>query len=577
MRAVVFACGAFVVACGGGTQPGQDGAVDGSPDAIVDPACAGRTDGEACGGDGRICVGGACVASSCGDGFTDSTRSEECDDGNTTAFDGCEPDCSFSCEADAECDDDNPCTGDDTCDTTTHVCEAGTAPPPGSPCSTSTQPDGVCSAADSSTCIAPGCGNAVVDGSEDCDDGMNGNDNDGCRDDCTFSCVTDEDCSDSDVCTGLERCEASTHACAAGTALTCTASDACHVAGCDTVNGCFESLMDGDGDGHAPMAAGPCGDDCDDANAARYPGAEELCDGIDNNCNVSVDEVAPTWYVDCDGDGYAASTDSSRESCAEPAPSATGCPTASPRWTSRRPTAADDTDCDDRNSARSPGAAEVAGDEVDQSCDGGELCVLDNDDDGFRRPDGATIASGNLSCGDAREARANEPATDCNDSDASIRPGATEIVADNIDQSCDGRETCYVDSDDDGYRLTTTLTSADSDCLDSGEAVAGDATGDCCDSDANARPGTTSYRTTRNACGSFDYNCSGAEEPRYGIARCTNVANCTSLTTGFLGTVACGASGALVQSCAGEFDPELRRWLCYPDDTTTVTATQPCR
>jgi hypothetical protein len=41
-----------------------------------------------------------------------------------------------------------------------------------------------------------------------------------------------------------------------------------------------------------------------------------------------------------------------------------------------------------------------------------------------------------------------------------------------------------------------------------------DKSGDCCDSDTNAHPGQTSYFTTADACGSFDYNCDTHETPK---------------------------------------------------------------
>lgn len=57
----------------------------------------------------------------CGDGFHDP--SEECDDGNTTAGDGCEPDCTFTCTVHSDCaDDGNPCTGSGLCDPSFHTC-----------------------------------------------------------------------------------------------------------------------------------------------------------------------------------------------------------------------------------------------------------------------------------------------------------------------------------------------------------------------------------------------------------------------------------------------------------------------
>ena len=45
-------------------------------------------------------------------------------------------------------------------------------------------------------------------------------------------------------------------------------------------------------------------DDCDDLNASIHPGADEVCDAIDNNCNGSVDEgLILEWYADKDDDG----------------------------------------------------------------------------------------------------------------------------------------------------------------------------------------------------------------------------------------------------------------------------------
>lgn len=49
------------------------------------------------------------------------------------------------------------------------------------------------------------------------------------------------------------------------------------------------SCVDGDRDGYG-TGAGCRGPDCDDTNAAVNPGAIELCDGLDNNCNMMSDE-----------------------------------------------------------------------------------------------------------------------------------------------------------------------------------------------------------------------------------------------------------------------------------------------
>jgi len=56
-----------------------------------------------------------------------------------------------------------------------------------------------------------------------------------------------------------------------------------------------DACTDADSDGWTT-----CDGDCDDANADSYPGAPELCDGLDNDC----DSVVPAGEADADYDGY---------------------------------------------------------------------------------------------------------------------------------------------------------------------------------------------------------------------------------------------------------------------------------
>jgi len=365
----VAALTSFLVACDGDGPSEEDGGAS-TEDGGVPGACAGEVDGTSC-GSGLICIDDECAESSCGDGFVDADAGEECEDGNETAFDGCEPStCTFTCDEDADCNDMAPCNGEETC--TDNVCAAGTPPDDGTTCAIPAGGDGVCRARE---CVDPGCGNGVVDGTEQCDDG-NEMDGDGCDVDCTFSCETNADCDDGSVCTGDEVCDLTTHACMDGTPMDCSDGDDCTEDECDPIMGCFNPLIDMDGDGHASEDLGACGDDCDDTRSDVFSGAEELCDGVDNNCNTDVDEVAPTWYIDCDDDGFAESTDASRTGCEEPPSSATGCGGG---WTTVRPVDMASTDCNDANDDVFPGQTSYFTDDIpgetgnyDYNCDGSE-------------------------------------------------------------------------------------------------------------------------------------------------------------------------------------------------------------
>ena len=45
--------------------------------------------------------------------------------------------------------------------------------------------------------------------------------------------------------------------------------------------------------------------DCDDSRIDVYPGATEVCDGVDQDCDAGIDEeLSATWYLDADGDGW---------------------------------------------------------------------------------------------------------------------------------------------------------------------------------------------------------------------------------------------------------------------------------
>jgi len=108
--------------------------------------------------------------------------------------------------------------------------------------------------------------------------------------------------------------------------------DRCSMAGCHPDLGCETQLVDADGDGYSPDSLA-CGSDCDDTRADVNPGQVELCDDVDRDCDGEPQpNEAPTWYIDCDADGFAPSTSGSVKQCDEPEPTACG-----GRWTTRVP------------------------------------------------------------------------------------------------------------------------------------------------------------------------------------------------------------------------------------------------
>ncbi len=112
--------------------------------------------------------------------------------------------------------------------------------------------------------------------------------------------------------------------------------------------GNYDCVADEDGDGYSNP------EDCNDADPAINPAATEVCDGIDNDCDGSIDEGTSggsTWYADADSDSYGDAATTST-ACTMP----TGYVT-------------DATDCNDASAGINPGATEVCSDGIDQDCD----------------------------------------------------------------------------------------------------------------------------------------------------------------------------------------------------------------
>ena len=287
---------------------------------------------------------------------------------------------------------------------------------------------------------------------------------------------------------------------------------------------------DGDGDGFGdadsileqctlPEGYVPDSEDCDDADATVHPSAAEVCDEVDNDCDELVDEDDPdwvdevrgTWYLDADGDGYGDPESAPRVTCTDPS-------------TSSRTFVTDASDCDDLRADVSPAGTEVCDDlEVDEDCDGlvddadpsldtssRGAWLIDVDEDGYGDADAEVL----VQCADpndggvARYLPATDGATgtDCDDLDAAVNPGASEICDElDTDEDCSGladdadagvdedSQTRWVlDLDGDGYGDAEDAGSLR--CEDPSDAtwsyVAGDAS-DCDDGDPEVNPGAT--------------------------------------------------------------------------------------
>jgi hypothetical protein len=281
-------------------------------------------DGNACNGN-ETCSMGRCIPGTplvCGDG-------DACN-----GFESCDPRMGCQRGTPLMCDDGLFCNGTETCERA-RGCVPGTPPVcnDGVACTTDTcvesrrrcesVPDSarcamgqVCNA--TMGCVTTGCtGNAMCDdgnacnGAETCvmgacrpgtalrcDDGNLCNGVESC--DGRMGCVagTALRCDDGRFCNGAETCDPA-RGCLPGTAPMCRDGNVCTVDACNPMadmgrGACVNTPVDADGDGFpaAAVSGTACagGRDCNDADRAINPGAMEVCNLRDDNCNGMIDE-----------------------------------------------------------------------------------------------------------------------------------------------------------------------------------------------------------------------------------------------------------------------------------------------
>jgi hypothetical protein len=262
--------------------------------------------------------------------------------------------------------------------------------------------------------------------------------------------------------------------------------------GCECING--ETRPCGTDEGECVAGTQTCIDGAWGECEGSVGPAEEVCDGLDNDCDGVVDPEDSTgcthYYYDYDEDGFGVGA---LVKCL-----------CAPEGLYR---ATRTGDCNDENPAVNPDAREAC-DSIDNNCNG----VIDEEGaNGCRNyyidADGDTFGTGSPRC--FCSPTGNYTATrggDCNDADSSMNPAVSERC-DGKDNDCDGStdeegaagcRTYYRDNDGDGYGTSSSRCL----CNPSGSYRATQS-GDCDDTSSSIYPGAT------ETCNGDDDNCNG--------------------------------------------------------------------
>ncbi|MEZ4267659.1 MAG: putative metal-binding motif-containing protein [Myxococcota bacterium] len=258
----------------------------------------------------------------------------------------------------------------------------------------------------------------------------------------------------------------------------------------------FCTATDADEDGFSPP------EDCDDGNAAIYPGAPEPCgDGVDQDCSGA--DLTCDGLVDADKDGFSA-----------------------------------EVDCDDGDNTRYPGAPEVC-DGVDQDCDG-------------QTDEGNPGTNGGEPCGESAGACVPGKRVCVNSDSDGLEPGMIACVGGTgpVEETCDGVDNDCNGTTDEAFLVGGQPVGAACDgggaC---GEGVVECATATsarCSTSPGGSQGGGAGAET----CNGVDDDCDGTIDE--GL---TDVADSDCLVVGVCAAVDAGGKSFVTASCRVDPDP----------------------